>query len=158
VDETRSAAGDDTGRQSQLLEERLRQLPPSEIVAFAQTRHRLDEQLYTWKLWGAAAVIEDGCSEDYFRDFRAYIISLGPDAFDRAVHDPDSLAPLVQDAETGDWENADHVAPDAYSSATGDDFPVDDTDLSGPPAGARVDLDSASLSSLYPRLAARFRH
>jgi Protein of unknown function (DUF4240) len=73
--DTRSAAGNDTGRQSELLEERLRQLPPRQIVDFQRTRRRLDEQAYTWDLWGAAYVIEDGCSDDCFRDFRAYLIS-----------------------------------------------------------------------------------
>jgi flagellar biosynthesis regulator FlaF len=157
VDETRKAAGSNTERQSQLLEERLTQLKPRAIVAFARTRHRIDRQLYTWKLWGAATVIEDGCSDDCFRDFRAYIISLGHNAYERALHNPDSLAPVVRDAENGDWENADNVAPDAYSSRTGNDFPLDDSDLSGRPAGARIDLDSANLARRYPQLAARFR-
>ena len=75
-----------------------------------------------------------------------------------ALRDPDSLATVVQDAETGDWENADDVAPDAYSSVTGEDFPLDDSDLSGPPSGRPLDLDDASaLARRYPRLAARFR-
>jgi hypothetical protein len=157
VDETRSSAGTDTARQSELLQERLTQLPPRAIVGFAQTRRRLDRRLYTWKLWGAAAVIEDGCSDDCFRDFRAYVISLGRDAYERALRDPDSLAPLVQNAETGDWENADNVAPDAYSSVTGNDFPLDDPDLSGRPSGTPVEFDGG-LTRRYPRLAARFRH
>jgi Protein of unknown function (DUF4240) len=102
-------------------------------------------------------VIEDGCSDDCFRDFRAYVISLGRSAYERALREPDSLASVAQDAETGDWENADNVAPDAYSSVTGQDFPLDDSDLSGPPAGRPISLDGASLRHRYPRLATRFR-
>ena len=87
-------------------------------------------------MWGAASVIEDGCSDDCFRDFRAYVISLGRGPYERALRNPDSLASVAQDAEAGDWENADDVAPDAYSSVTGNDFPYDHSDLSGqPPAG-----------------------
>jgi hypothetical protein len=41
----------------------------------------------------------------------------------------------VRDAEEGDWENADNVAPDTYESATDEDFPTDDSDLSGDPRG-----------------------
>jgi hypothetical protein len=158
IDETRHEAGNDTSQESNLLKDRLTRLSPRQIVAFARFRHRLDRQLYTWKIWGAATVIADGCSDDCFRDFRAYVISLGRGPYERALHNPDSLASVVQDEETGDWENADNVAPDAYSSVTGNDFPLDDSDLSGRPAGKALNLDNqASLNNRYPRLAARFR-
>ena len=156
--DTRSSAGNDTGRQSELLEERLRRLPPREIVDFQRMHHRLDERAYTWDLWGAAFVIEDGCSDDCFRDFRNYLISLGPQVYEAALKDPDSLAPVVQDAEEGDWENADSVAGDAYEEAAGEDIPVDDSDLSGDPRGEPWDdEDQDALVQRYPRLADRFR-
>jgi hypothetical protein len=158
ITETRTAAGNDTGRQSELLGERLTQLTPTAIVQFARIRHRLDRGAYTWNLWGAAYVIEDGCSDDCFRDFRGYLISLGRRAYLNALRNPDSLASVAQDAETGNWENADNVAPDAYSSVTGGDFPLDDSDLSGPPRGRPFnENDLAALARRYPRLTARFR-
>jgi hypothetical protein len=86
------------------------------------------------------------------------VISLGPRAYDQAIANPDSLASVAQDAETGDWENADDVAPDAYSSRTGNDFPIDESDLSGRPAGTPFpENDIAALKRQYPKLAARFR-
>jgi hypothetical protein len=158
IDDTRDAAGNDTGRQSELLEERLSQLPPQQIVDFQRLRHRLDQRAYTWDLWGAAYVIEDGCSDDCFRDFRAYLISLGRGPYERALRDPDSLASVVEDAEEGDWENADSVAPDAYESATDEDIPADDSDLSGEPRGEPWDdEDQDALVARYPALAERFR-
>ena len=103
-------------------------------------------------------MIEDGCSDDCFRDFRAYLISLGGEPYEAALRDPDSLAPVVQDAETGDWENADSVAGDAYESAAGEDIPADDSDLSGDPRGEPWDdEDQDALVQRYPALAARFR-
>jgi hypothetical protein len=156
--DTRAASGNDTGRQSELLEERLSQLPAQQIVDFGRIRHQLDQQAYSWEIWGAAYVIEDGCSDDCFRDFRAYLISLGREPYEAALRDPDSLAPVVQDAEEGDWENADNVAPDAYESATGEDIPTDDSDLSGNPSGQPWDdEDQDALVQRYPALAARFR-
>jgi Protein of unknown function (DUF4240) len=157
VDQTRNAAGEDTERQSELLQERLTRLSPAAIVRFDRIRHRLDRQAYTWRMWGAATVIEDGCSDDCFRDFRAYVISLGRKAYERALRDPDSLASVARNPEAGNWENADDVAPDAYSSVTGRDFPLDDSDLSGRPAGKPLDLSGSRLAHVYPRLAARFR-
>ena len=158
IADTRADAGNDTGRQSELLEERLSKLPPKQIVDFGRLRRRLDERAYTWDIWGAAYVIEDGCSEDCFRDFRAYLISLGRGPYEAALRDPDSLASVVQDAEEGDWENADDVAPDAYGSATSDDYPLDDSDLSGSPRGRPWDDEhQEELIRRYPALAARFR-
>jgi Protein of unknown function (DUF4240) len=144
MDDTRDDGGDDTARQSGLLEDRVKRLPPTGVEAFRAIRHRLDERLYTWDIWAAAYVIEDGCSDDCFRDFRAYLISLGPDAYERAMRDPDSLAGIVRDAESGDWENADD--------------PLSDADLSGPPRGQPWDDDQAEqLIQRYPKLAAEFR-
>jgi hypothetical protein len=158
IAETRSAAGNDTARQSELLKERLTQLSPQAIIEFARIRHRLDQRAYTWSLWGAAYVIEDGCSDGCFRDFRSYVISLGRGPYENALRDPDSLASVAQNAETGDWENADNVAPDAYSSVTGNDIPLDDSDLSGRPRGTPFDdNDVAGLARRYVLLAARFR-
>jgi hypothetical protein len=158
VEETRGAAGNDTGRQSELLKDRLTQLPPQQIVEFERIRHTLDQGAYTYDIWAAANVIQDGCSDDCFRDFRGYLISLGRDPYEAALRDPDSLASVVEDAEQGDWENADDVAPDAYSSVTGNDFPSDTSDLSGTPRGTPFDEnDIASLAHRFPRLAARFR-
>lgn len=156
--DTRDEAGGDTGRQSELLEQRLSRLPARQIVDFQRIRHRLDEQAYTWDLWGAAYVIEDGCSDDCFRDFRAYLISLGSGPYEAALRDADSLARVVEDAETGNWENADNVAGDAYERATGEDIPADDSDLSGDPRGEPWDdEDQETLVQRYPRLASRFR-
>ena len=158
IADTRAAADNDAARQSELLEQRLSELPAQQIVDFQRIRHRLDQRAYTWDLWGAAYVIEDGCSDDCFRDFRAYLISLGRGPYESALRDPDSLGPIAQDAEQGNWENADSVAGDAYSSATGEDIPADDSDLSGDPHGEPWDdEDQEALMQRYPRLAERFR-
>jgi hypothetical protein len=157
VEETRRAGGNDTDKQVGLLDDRLRQLPKQDIIQFVRIRRKLDQRAYTWNLWGAAYVIEDGCSDDCFRDFRAYLISLGRSAYEAALRNPDSLATVVQDEEAGGWEDADDVAPDAYSSVTGEDFPLDDSDLSGAPRGTPFDERDAALAKRYPRLTARFR-
>jgi hypothetical protein len=158
IEQTRRAAGKDTGTQSQLLRDRLSKLAPAKIIEFEGWWQALDRRLYTWNVWGAAYVIEDGCSDDCFRNFRAYVILLGQTAFNRAAKNPDALAPLVSNSETGDWEGADNVAPDAYSSATGNDFPTDTPDLSGTPRGVPwSDNQLPALLHRYPKLAAKFR-
>jgi hypothetical protein len=85
IERARADADHDTERQSELLEERLSKLPPAQIVRFQQIRRQMDERAYSRDIWGAAYVIDDGCSDDCFRDFRAYLISLGPRAFAGAL-------------------------------------------------------------------------
>jgi Protein of unknown function (DUF4240) len=141
-----------------LLTSRLERLPAQQIADFGAIHRRLDRQAYTWELWGAAYVIDDGCSDDCFRDFRAYVISLGRAPYEAALNDPDSIAPVVQDAETGDWENADDPAPEAYEDAAGEDIPSGDSEPSGRPRGEEWDDEQQNeLVQRYPSLAARFR-
>jgi hypothetical protein len=158
IADTRGAAGNETDGQSDVLEQRLRHLPPTQIAEFERIRQRLDRRAYTYELWGAAYVIEDGCSDDCFRDFRGYLISLGRGPYESALRDPDSLAAVAQDAETGNWENADDVAPDVYQSVADEDIPTGDSEPSGDPRGTPWDDEQTEqLVQRYPRLAARFR-
>jgi hypothetical protein len=158
VEAARRDAGGDTGRQSELLATRLGRLPAQQIADFGAIHRRLDERAYTWDLWGAAYVIEDGCSDDCFRDFRAYLIALGRRPYEAAMKDPDSLATVVEDAEGGDWENADDPAPEAYEDAAGEDLPAGDSEPSGDPRGESWDDEQQDeLVQRYPALAARFR-
>ena len=61
------------------------------------------DSAYCWSLWGAAYVINGGCSDDPFVDFRASLISRGRQVFERALSDPDSLAD--EDFDGSDWFN-----------------------------------------------------
>jgi hypothetical protein len=158
ISETRRAAGPDTGTQAELLRDRVSKLRPAEILAFDRWWKSLDRSLYTWQVWGAAFVVQDGCADDCFRDFRAYLISLGPDAVRAATQSPDALAPMVNNSDIGDWSGAKNVAPDAFRMATDSDFPGDTSDLSGTPRGVRwSDNQVPALLRQYPRLTSKFR-
>lgn len=105
-------------------------LPAAEIVAFenrfAQMRDLADRD----DLANVALLIEHGfLGEDSFEDFRAGLVMLGRDTFERALGDPDSLAdhPLVQEiasARDPRWfGHADllYAASTAYAEVTGED-------------------------------------
>ena len=47
-------------------------------------------------LWGAAYLINGGCSDDGFDHFRGWLMTQGREVFARAVAEPDSLAELPQ--------------------------------------------------------------
>ncbi|MFI5728462.1 DUF4240 domain-containing protein [Streptomyces cyaneofuscatus] len=69
-------------------------LEPAEIVDFAVTAYEVTASAYRWPLWNAAYLIEGGCGDDGFMDFRDGLVLLGREVFTRAVADPDSLAEL----------------------------------------------------------------
>jgi hypothetical protein len=84
--------GDVMDRQDEELRSILKKLGPERIVAF---RDRLREHLdraYAWELWGAAHVINQGCGDDGFLDFK-WLADLGgtpvPSYGSNSVHGPE---------------------------------------------------------------------
>ena len=84
-------------RQVARLTELLAELPPHEVVDF--DRHFSDRfiEVYRWDLWAAAYIIEGGCSDDGFMDFRSWLISMGRTAFTESLRDVESLVNIASD-------------------------------------------------------------
>ncbi|MFJ4831078.1 DUF4240 domain-containing protein [Streptomyces sp. NPDC088747] len=162
VDATREAAEGDPEEQADLLVERLVQLDPDSVLDFARHFESRYNRAYRWDLWGAAWVLLDGAGDDVFDFFRCWLIGQGREVFEGAVHDPDSLADLVDEFDDeidGDGEELGYSADEAYEQLTGVVAP----DLGVPPAppepeGTPLDFENeAALSERYPKLWERFR-
>jgi hypothetical protein len=88
---------------------------------------RLDEVrrvLNRWDIWAAAHLINGGCSENRFSDFRAGLVAQGRDWYARVLASPDSLADHPA-ACTGRgsplfYEQLGYVASFAFARVTGD--------------------------------------
>ncbi|NBE53396.1 DUF4240 domain-containing protein [Streptomyces boluensis] len=161
IDSTRAAADGDPEDHADLLVERLVQLDPDAVLDFARHFEARYNRAYHWDLWGAAAVLLDGASDDAFDFFRCWLIGQGREIFEGALHEPDSLAELLTDFDEevdGDGEELGYAADEAYEQLTGDVAP----DLGIPPApaepeGSPVDFeDDTQLARYYPRLWERF--
>jgi len=146
VDES-GTHGSDPGLRNQAIAERLHQLDEAERAQFGQVYHTLDCAAYRWDLWGAAYLINGGCSDDGFDYFRAWLISQGRAVYEAAMSDPDSLADHLGGG--GDeYENEDFLglAREALGDATISGFP-------GEPAGEEWDFDDdAEMQRHLPRL------
>lgn len=162
VDATREGAEGDPEEQADLLVERLLQTDPDSVLDFARHFESRYNRAYRWDLWGAAWVLLDGASDDAFDFFRCWLIGQGREVFEGAVHDPDSLADLMDDFDEeidGDGEELGYSADEAYEQLTGVVAP----DLGIPPAppepeGTPVDFENESaLAESYPKLWERFR-
>jgi hypothetical protein len=101
------------------LRERLAVLAPADLIDFQRHFDQLFGRAYRWDLWGAAYLIEGGCSDDGFTDFRYALISKGRAAYDDALRDPDTLVnvDIVSNELFG------YVAREVYESKTSDAFP-----------------------------------
>ncbi|GGN90810.1 hypothetical protein GCM10010112_76530 [Actinoplanes lobatus] len=114
--------GDQVGeRARQLLDE----LPLEEVAELARAEWELRARSYRVDLWGAAYLINGGCSDDGFEYFRGWLMSQGREVFERAVADPDTLAdvPAVQAGQDLESEEMFGVANLVYWEHTGEALP-----------------------------------
>jgi hypothetical protein len=139
----------------------LDQLPWFGVVAF---QARLDEAVAAADrpdLWGAATLIQGGCSDDAFVDFRAWLVGRGQEVYDAALLDPDSLADVL-DGDPVDGFGLDAAAVRVYEAKTGmSDFYQQVRQLRAAvppgPTGDDSDLDDeGALRRRFPRLAALY--
>ena len=113
---------------------------------------------YNWKLWGAAYLINGGCSDDGFEYFRGWLITQGQKVYEAALADPDTLAKVV------DPENDQHECEDilyamrAYQEVTGHPLPSPTTAVQPvAPSGENWDFDDpAEATKRLPRLARKY--
>ena len=101
---------------------------PEEIVAWARHLDKVMVASGTQDLWAAAYLINGGCSDEGFDNFRGWLIAHGREAVARSVKSPDSLADMAvvrAAADTGAVFEAEEVltiAADAYTQATGEEL------------------------------------
>ena len=137
------------------LQARLAGRTPEEIRASERHRAGLFAESYTWSLWGAAYVINGGCSDDGFEYFRGWLMTRGRAVWEGALREPDSLAGLPGDAD--EWVECEEmlsVARAAFEAVTGTEMPADG--VRNPELGAGWDFDDeAEMRRRYPKLCAR---
>lgn len=153
----------DSARAVRALRATLQTLSPDEIAAFQATFRAMVRKAYAWDLWGAAYVLHGGASDDYFEDFRGWLISRGQRVFDSILADPDSLGDAVPLEPGGilDCEGFAYVAAEVWSrkvGATGGTMPeaFDAKARAAEPAGTKFMEDAAHLAARYPKLWRRF--
>jgi Protein of unknown function (DUF4240) len=143
-----------------------------DILDFYKVFDQLRGELYRWDVWAAAYLIGGGCSDDGFIDFRAGIIGLGRDWYQKVAASPDSLAghpaiaghPGSSCGEPFFFEGLAYAAAEAFEQISGGE--QDFYDALGPdplpglrpdqgPAGEDFDFDDdEQMRRRLPRLAA----
>lgn len=151
VRDVHDASGGGMDQKCLLLRQRLASLPASEAAQFSEFFDDMMERAYSWPLWGAAYVINGGCGDDTFSDFRASLISRGKAPFERAMADPDSLAGEPIDEEAWFYEGYQYAVTDGVEAAGGRrkqrQVPAD-------PSGTA--WREEQLDALFPKLTGKF--
>ena len=153
IEKARVAANNNYQTQIVTLKSALLALEPKEIEKFDNTFTALLASTYDWKLWGAAYVINGGCSDDCFDYFRQYLIGQGKDRFYQTLKDPESCIDWIKSEGDDEWEGLQYSAMDAYKQKTGKDLPrsyMPKFELKG------EEFDEETVHKKYPKLAKKF--
>ena len=154
VEKVHRDSGGDMDRKCELLDAELRRLAVDEVRSFRRHFDECEDRAYTWELWAAAYIIGGGCSDDAFSDFRATLISMGRQTFERALADPQALADMDYDAETAHYEGYQYVATTVATELGGGQRPARYAPHPAEPSGKSWEEDK--VAELYPKLAAKY--
>lgn len=154
VDGVHARAGNNLDARIKLLQTELAKSSLDEIQAFQRHYDRQIVASYRWDLWGAAYVMNGGCSDDGFRYFRDWLISEGRKTFESAMKSPDSLADVPK-VELAENELFGYVALHAYEAKGGGELDRDMSTEAADPQGKS--WDEADLPGLFPRLSKKYQ-
>ena len=159
IEDIKAKSGGECEEQVELLEKALVKLPPEEIIAFDKIFDEFRAVAYRWDLWGAAYLINGGCSDDGFEYFCRWLIGQGREMFEAALAHPDSLANLIRDDIVWgngqlDCEELGYAAMDAYQEKTGRELPFGKQGLfPSEPVGMKWEEDD--LDAMFPKIMAK---
>lgn len=106
--------------QEENLIKELKELTAEDIIGFRLRTEFFLYQSYTNELWCAASIMNEGCDDDGFQNFRLWLISQGKQIFTDAMMDPDNLAKYFEDGFNEDdfyeFEMFGNVANEAFLS------------------------------------------
>ena len=137
------------------LHSELGTLTEDQLLEFEHHHARYIDQAYTWDLWGAAYVINGGCSDDTFEYFRAALIGRGRDIFERALADPDSMTDVDFD-EDEEWEDWMSPTMHVIHARTGKYGFAGPRESSAPAQPGGEEWDEDDLPTRFPRLTAKY--
>jgi len=134
----------DPDEKEEALIEEINKLSSEEIFEFAKIFDEKNTKAYRWDLWGEAYIINGGCGDDSFMDFRASLICMGQKIYEDALISPDSLANIEFNDPEEDlfFEGYQYIAFTAYEDKTEEEMP--DTEVVAPenPEGEEWSEDS----------------
>lgn len=148
-----SQSGGDMDKKCKLIESAITRLPKQDAVAFSHMFDRMMDRAYSWELWAAAYIINGGCSDDSFSDFRSSLISRGQIALEQALSDPESLVDDDFDEDVWFYESFKYAVNDGVKASAG--F-VPDRESPHPKEPSGEAWEEEEVNMLFPKLAEKY--
>ncbi len=155
IETTKSKSLGDYEKQQSELEKELSKLTANEVLEFDNKFRTLRGEIYNWNFWAAAYIINGGCSDDCFSDFRGWLIGQGQSIYENAIKNIETLTEL-KETNDGDWEGFSYIATDVYEKKTGNDMPQgiqENFEITG----EEWEEDENDLKKRFPKLYKKFR-
>ena len=127
-----------------------------EILDFQAAFDECSDRAYRWDLWGAAYVMNGGCSDDGFDYFIGWLIAQGKDYYEAALTDPERAGEALDPDDEAHFEEMLYVAGKAYEVATGQDDFYDKLPTRPRRNIQGEEWDEDDLDELFPNLTMKF--
>jgi hypothetical protein len=147
----------DYEQQYEELANTLHTLTPDDIILFANRFRFFRGQANTWGLWGAIYIIQGGCSDDSFNDFREWVIGQGKDFYFKTLQDPETLAELENEfiEETSEFEGLGYVPSTVFKEITGQEMPYPFQENHNT-TGKEWEEEGDDLKNMFPKIYAKY--
>ncbi|EMI18784.1 WGR domain protein [Rhodopirellula maiorica SM1] len=138
------------------LRDALSELSAQDVGSFANTLTNLFHDAYQWDLWAAGYIIEGGCSDDGFCDFRYWLISMGRDVYCNAITDVESLADVAfaPGIEVTRFEESGYIAHSVLRGMNASEDDAGITKFKHPVSPAGEEWEEEELPTRFPKLIA----
>ena len=149
------------------IHERLSECSAEDVRYFHNTLKLYENVADKKMLWNAAAVMQNGCSDDGFTDFKRWVISRGKDVYMAALKNPDSLADVSLFEKYPCFEELGYIASDVYEEKTGGDIydtksmlTAEDEEklLSEIEYHSRIEFHPENEAGTFPKLCAKYQN
>ncbi len=139
------------------LAKQLYTLLPDDIILFANSFRFFRGQANTWELWGAIYIIQGGCGDDSFNDFREWVIGQGKEFYFKTIKDPETLAELDKEfiEETSEFEGFGHIPSSVFKEITGQEmpYPFQENQIT---SGKEWDEAGDDLKNYFPKIYSKY--
>lgn len=153
IERSKIAGGTSADARTSALQDILQELSVADLHSFVSHYNQRTSEAFRWNLWGAAYIINGGCSDDGFHYFISWLISEGRQTFETALVNPETLAELPK-VDLAENEGFEYAALKLLEKAGLEREPHINAIQSLEPVGDRWDEDA--VYEIYPRLAAKY--
>ena len=156
IQESKESSASKPETQHEKLTAILKTMNKDELLGFARNWYQCHQNAYRWDLWAVAYMVDGGCSDDSFMDFRSWLIGQGKEVYEAIMKDPNAIV-NIPDSELFFYEELGYVANEVYKEVTGEELPSFEemgVALTNDPIGEEWDEDE--LEELYPEVCKRF--